>query len=415
MNAIILAVGDELACGQAVDTNSAYLARRLTSRGIRTLEHRTVGDDREAIASALSQAARRADVVLASGGLGATPDDLTRYGLADAMGSELVVNAPCLDEIRAFFRRRGRKMSPANEVQAMIPAGAEPLANRLGSAPGIAASLGKAKVFVLPGVPGEMRDMFGVQVSPRLGRGTGAAVLNVLHTCGQPESDVAARIADLMRRGANPTVGTTVADGVVSVRVTAKADSPEQAEQLAAATRAELRTRLGDLVFAEDDETMASVVGGLLRRRGQTLATAESCTGGLIGKMITDVPGASDYYLGGLVCYTNALKRDLLGIGEEALAAHGAVSEPVARAMADGCRQRLGSDWGIGVTGIAGPAGATAEKPVGLMYVCLAGPGGSSVRRHVFPGTRDIIRRRAALAALNALRMAVATSQQTPE
>lgn len=407
MNAIILAIGDELAGGQTVDTNSAFLAERLAARGIEVVEHRTVGDDRDAIAAALAQAARRADIVLASGGLGPTPDDLTRHALADAAECELIVNSSCLADIREFFRRRGRKMAPVNEIQAMLPAGAEPLPNPLGSAPGIAAALGRARVFALPGVPGEMREMYLAAVEPRLaGRGS-AVVRRILHTYGQGESDIGAAIADLMRRGAKTTVGTTVAAGIVSARITARGDSPGQAERLAAAAAGEIRSRLGELVIGEGDETMASAVGRLLRRSRQTLATAESCTGGLIGQMVTDVPGASDYYVGGVVCYANELKRDLLGVSEETLATHGAVSEPVAAAMADGCRERLGGDWGIATTGIAGPTGGSDEKPVGLVYISLAGARGTKVRRHVFPGTREIIRRRAALAALNALRLAL--------
>jgi len=407
MKAMVLAIGDELVGGRTVDTNSAYLSERLAARGIRTIAHVTVADDRSPIADAVADAARRADVVLITGGLGPTEDDLTRQGLADAMGVELVLNETCLAEIEAFFRQRGREMAPTNRIQAMLPAGTEPLDNRLGTAPGIAATLGAAAVFVMPGVPHEMREMFLAQIVPRLPDGTGAIVQHVVHTYGRGESDVGAVIRDLMRRDANPTVGTTVAGGLVSVRVTARAESPDRADEIARGTVAEVRRRLGDGVVGEDDETIASVVGAMLRQRGQTLATAESCTGGLIGEQITDVPGASDYFLGGAVCYANDVKRDVLGVDEGLLAAHGAVSEPVAEAMATGCRERFGSDWAIATTGIAGPTGGTESKPVGLVYLSLAGPDGTEVHRHVFSGTRQFIRRQAALAGLNYLRLAL--------
>ncbi len=407
MKAAVLAIGDELVGGRTVDTNSAYLSERLAARGIHVVTHVTVGDDRAAIAGAVTDAAAQAGVVLITGGLGPTEDDLTRQGLADAMGVELVLNDACLAEIEAFFHERGRQMVPTNRIQAMLPAGAAPLDNRLGTAPGIAATLAGASVFVMPGVPHEMREMFDTQIAPRLPDGAGAIVQHIVHTYGQGESDVGATLRDLMQRDANPVVGTTVAAGVVSVRVTARAESPELADELSRGTVAEVRRRLGDLVIGEDDETIASVVGAMLRRCGQTLATAESCTGGLIGERITDVPGASEYFLGGGVCYANDVKRDVLGVGQGLLDEHGAVSEPVAAAMAAGCRERLGSDWAISTTGIAGPAGGTENKPVGLVYIALAGPAGTDVHRHVFPGTRTFIRRRAALAALNYLRLAL--------
>ena len=407
MKAMVLAIGDELVGGRTVDTNSAYLSERLAARGIRTVAHVTVADDCSAIADAVADAARRADVVLITGGLGPTEDDLTRQGLADAMGVELVLNEACLAEIEAFFRQRGREMAPTNRIQAMLPAGAQPLDNRLGTAPGIAATLGGSSVFVMPGVPHEMREMFDTQIVSRLPDGAGAIVQHIVHTYGQGESAVGTTIHDLMRRDANPTVGTTVASGVVSVRVTAHAESPERADAVARETVAEVRRRLGELVIGENDDTAASVVGAMLRQRGQTVATAESCTGGLIGEQITDVPGASEYFLGGAVCYANAAKRDVLGVDEHLLAEHGAVSEPVAEAMAAGCRERFDSDWAVATTGIAGPTGGTESKPVGLVYISLAGPDGTQVHRHVFSGTRKFIRLQAALAAINYLRLAL--------
>jgi len=406
--AIIISIGNELTSGQTVDTNSAYLAEQLGVLGIETLSHVTVGDDRAATARAITAAADEAQLVLVTGGLGPTADDLTRHALADAMGgAELVQDAASLAEMEAFFRRLGRSMADANRIQAMFPAGSRPLANACGTAPGIAARVGQAAVYVMPGVPREMRRMFAERIAPQLHGGGVAIVRRTLHTFGAGESDVGATILDLMARDANPLVGTTVAAGLISIRVTSKAATPAEAARLADATIAEITARLGDLVVGQGEHAMSAAVGELLRRREESLATAESCTGGLIGEMITDVAGASDYYLGGVVSYANAVKRDLLGVGPDILAAHGAVSEPVAIAMAEGCRKALGADWAVSATGIAGPSGGSADKPVGLVYIGLCGPGCREVRRHGFPGDRAGIRTRAALAALNHLRLAL--------
>ena len=408
MKAVVIAVGNELIFGQTVDTNSAWLADQLARRGLETVRHVAVGDSTEAIAEAIRHAAARADVVLVSGGLGPTADDLTRQGLAQALGVELQLNEACLAELEAWFSGHGRQMIPANRIQAMFPAGAEPLPNRYGTAPGIAASIGGAQVFVMPGVPHEMRGMYHGVIAPRLGSGDQVILHHVVHTFGTGESDISHRIGDLMADRSGPVMlGTTVQAGMVSIRITVQAAETEQARRAASETAAALRSRLGALVVGEGDETMPSVVGRLLGRAGQTLATAESCTGGLVGQMITAVPGASDYYLGGVISYANQAKRRDLGVADELLAAAGAVSEPVARAMAEGCRERFASDWAVALTGIAGPAGGSDDKPVGLVYIALAGPHGSRVHRHVFPGDRRIIRLRAALSALNYVRLAL--------
>ena len=412
MKAIIISVGDELTSGQTVDTNSAHLARELDGLGIHTARHMTVGDDREAVAGAITAAAAQAELVLVTGGLGPTADDLTRQGLADAMGGvELVEDAASLAAMEAFFRRRGRVMVAANRIQAMFPAGSTPIANSRGTAAGIAAKLGRADVYVMPGVPVEMRRMFAERIAPELPAGTSAVVRRVLHTFGTGESDVGSRLADLMARGTNPLIGTTVAAGLVSVRVTARAQDAEAARAMADAAVAEVSSRLGDWVVGEGDHAMAAAVGAGLRERGQTLVTAESCTGGLIGKMVTDPAGSSDYYLGGVVSYANAAKRDLLGVREQTLAEHGAVSEPVAREMARGARERFGADWAVSATGIAGPGGGSEEKPVGLVYIGVSGPGVDEAHRHVLPGDRETIRLRAATAALNHLRLALRAKQ----
>ncbi len=406
MRAIIISIGDELTGGAVVDTNSAHLSRRLAEHGIAAIRHVTVADDAEAIAAAIAAAAGAAEIVIVTGGLGPTKDDLTRQGLATAMNAELREDPRCLERISAFFASRRRQMKPSNRTQALVPVGAEPIDNDCGTAPGLFARLGSARVFALPGPPHEMAEMFEKKVAPRL-PAAGAIVRRAVHTFGAGESDVGEMIADLMDRGGSPQVGTTASAGAISVRIAAAGRTVDDAEATAERTAAEVRRRLGELVFGQDDETLAAVVGKALHAAGATLAVAESCTGGMIGETITSVPGASEYFLGGVVSYANEAKAELLGIGADVIAANGAVSEAVAAAMAEGAAGRFGADWGVGVTGIAGPTGGTAEKPVGLVYVAIAGPSGTKVHRHVFPGDRDVIRRRAALAAINHLRLAL--------
>ncbi|OPX22074.1 MAG: competence/damage-inducible protein A [Planctomycetales bacterium 4484_123] len=406
MHAVIIAVGDELTSGAVVDTNSAYLAARLGELGIETVRHETVGDDVPALIEAISRAAAQAELVIITGGLGPTPDDLTRQALASALGTKLVEDPRQARRIEEFFSRRGRQMKPSNRAQALVPRGAEAIDNDCGTAPGLTATVGKARLFVLPGPPHEMRQMFTLRVLPELSAETALAT-RLVHTFGAGESDVAEAIADLMDRRANPRLGTTAQAGVVTVRITARGPDAQAAERLAEKTAELVRARLGELAFGADGETLPAVVGSLLRSAGQTLAVAESCTGGLLGALLTETPGASEYFLGGVVAYANEAKACLLDVPQEMLLAHGAVSEPVAEHMAAGARRCFGAEWGIGLTGIAGPTGGSKEKPLGLVYIAVAGPRAGAVHRHVFPGTREVVRRRAALAALNHLRLAL--------
>jgi len=407
----IVAIGDELLLGQTVDTNSAWLAEQVAEIGLRPVLHLTVGDDAERIAWALRTAADTARVVLVTGGLGPTADDLTRQGLASAMGVQLHLDEECLRQIREYFAWRGREMPEANRSQAMIPAGAAAIRNSCGTAPGIRAELGGSLVFVMPGVPREMREMFQNSVRPELTRLAGgrAIVSRTLLCYGAGESDIASKISDLMARGRNPAVGTTPQETIIGVRIVAEGASPEEARRLAAETEREVRRRLGDLVFGEDGETLADAVARLCFETGCTVATAESCTGGLIAKSLTDISGSSRYFVRGYVTYSNSSKVELLAVPDELIRTRGAVSAEVAEAMAKGCRLRSGVDYALAVTGIAGPTGGSAEKPVGLVYIALDGPDGCEVRQFRFGEhlERWQVRDRARKAALNMLRLAL--------
>jgi len=418
MRAVILSIGDELALGQTVDTNSAWLSARLARRGVMTVYHHTVADDRPAIADAFRRAGDAAELVLVSGGLGPTEDDLTRDALADALGVGLEPDEASMRRLEAFFARRSRPMPDRNRVQAMIPAGAAALVNEHGTAPGLRAKVGRADVIVMPGVPREMRGMYAAHVEPlldaqRSASGGGRAILTTkINTFGQGESDVAEQLDGLMPRDRNPTVGTTVSDGICAVRVRSEAATPAEAEAELNNTVAEVERRLGPIVFGREDDTLQQALVALLVDRALTLATAESCTGGLIGKMITDVAGSSAVYLGGWVTYAYAMKREQLGVPAELLEAHGAVSEPVVRAMAEGALTRSGADLSLSISGVAGPGGGTAEKPVGTVWVGLGlrdDADGSKIvtraLRLLLPGSRDAVRDRSAKCALQALRL----------
>ncbi len=403
----ILAIGTELTLGQSVDTNSAWLARQLAARGIRTVHHATVADESADILAALALATATTELLLITGGLGPTADDLTRAALAEAAGVDLQLHEPSLAALHEFFRKRGRELPAANRVQAFIPLGGEALPNTCGTAPGIALKLGRTAVYALPGVPSEMRAMFEQSIAPRL-HGDGNVIRSRRLNCfGRGEAEIGAAIADLMRRGRNPEVGTTAELGVVGIRVNARAESIAAADTLLDQTEAELRHLLGDVIFGSEVQTLADAVAQLLLDRGDTLAIAESCTGGWLGKELTDIPGSSRWFRGGVVCYANEVKEQLVGVQPETLHAQGAVSAAVAEQLAAGIQTRLGATYGIGITGIAGPGGGSPEKPVGLVFIGLAGPTGCKARELRFGDDtgREVIRLRAVRTALNLLRL----------
>lgn len=406
--AAVISIGTELTLGQISDINAQFIACELAACGVSCIRHTTVPDDLDLIRDAFLTAAVEVDLIVATGGLGPTADDLTREALAEAAGTKLAPDAASLEQIHAFFARREREMPESNAVQALVPLTGRALPNSHGTAPGLHVKLGQAECYVLPGVPFEMREMFRLRVGPEIRAIAGGRVLlsRSLHCFGISEAELGKRITDLMVAGANPGVGTTAELGVISVRINASAESAEAAEAMIAESEADIRGRLGRAVFGADGDTLASAVGTLLRDRGETLSTAESCTGGLIAKLLTDTPGSSEYFVGGAVTYSNELKRRLLGVGAETLAESGAVSAATARAMAEGARREFCSTYALSATGVAGPGGGTPDKPVGLVYFGLATPTETLVRELRFGGDypRNVIRERAARTALNILR-----------
>jgi nicotinamide-nucleotide amidase len=408
MKAEILSIGSELTSGQNLDTNSQWLSLRLAELGVPVGWHTTVADDLEANVEAFRIASRRAGLVIATGGLGPTLDDLTREALAQAAGVELVLHEASLEQIRRMFARRNRAMPERNRVQALFPACAEPIPNANGTAPGVWMRLGEAHVAAMPGVPSEMYAMFETQVKPRLaalGLGGGVLIQRKINCFGAGESAVEEKLLDLTRRGHVPEVGITVSDATISLRVLARAASAAEARRQIEPVERTIRERLGSLVFGVEDEDLHDVVVRLLEEKRLTLATAESVTAGQVAERLARVSGASRCLVGGVVAYDNRVKNALLGVPQDLLDVYGAVSAPVAEAMAVGCRTRLHSDLAVSTTGVAGPGGGTSDKPVGLVYVGLAWEGGAEAVAFSWGGTRTEIQSRTAKLALNRVRL----------
>ncbi len=405
MPAVILSIGSELVSGLRLDTHARDLARTLRRLGIDVVRHETLDDDIAAIADAFTRGAASAEVVLATGGLGPTPDDVTRDGLARAMNADLEAHPEARRLVDAWAASRGRTLSGSNLRQAVLPRGAEPIPNPVGSAPGIRTRLGRADVFCMPGVPDEMRRMLRDQVLPHLEVGHGAVVrVRTVRTFGLPESQVGERLSDLMARGRRPQVATACHVGRIDIHIHA-AGLETEVERLLEADAAEVRRRLGDVCYAEGETSMEAVVAERLAATGATLAVAESCTGGLVAAALVSVPGMSAHLLEAVVAYADEAKTRRLDVPADVIAAEGAVSEAVARAMAEGARRQADADLAVAVTGIAGPGGGTEAKPVGLVWFAIVDAAGTEAARHVFPGGRQGVRERATLMALNLVRL----------
>ena len=405
--ASIISIGNELISGQTVDTNSAYLSGRLLSIGMPTVSIFAIGDEMDRVVKTLDLACSDADVIIVTGGLGPTDDDLTRQAIAEFLGVELELKPELVEHIREYFAKRGSKMYENNRCQAYIPTGAKVVENRLGTAPGFIAEQAGKLIASLPGVPSEMKQMFEDTVfgeAEKLSAGQ-AVVVKKLRCFGAGESQIAERIGDLMQRGRNPLINCTVQYGIITLAITATAESRKEAESMAGKDKKQLNDILGDLVYGCDSESLAEVVGRKLTGKKKTIALAESCTGGLIAKTITDVSGASDYFTYGWVVYSNDAKISELGVDASLVEKHGAVSSEVAEAMANGAKKRAGSDYAISVTGIAGPGGGSNDKPIGLVYVGLADKNGCEVRCFKFSHDRGFVRLRTAQTALNMLRL----------
>jgi nicotinamide-nucleotide amidase len=405
ITAEIITIGSEILTGLTVNTNAAFIGERLTAVGVDVRAVVTV-DDREAdIRAAVETALSRADRVVCTGGLGPTNDDVTKKAVAACFGLKLVLLREAMDRIEAAFRAMGRDMAPANRLQALIPEGAEPVPNPVGQAPGFILSRGGRELIALPGVPSEMRAMMDETVVPRLkaAAGTASAVL-ALRTAGLPESDVGRRLEDFPSAFPDVRVGFYPDSRGVTVRLMTFGTSAEACEQRIRESGAAAAGRLGQAVYGKGTDSLESVIGRMLSETGRTLAVAESCTGGLISHRITNVPGSSAYFIRGVVAYRNDAKTALLGVPPGLIEKRGAVSAECAAAMAEGIRSAAGADFGLSATGIAGPSGGSAEKPVGLVFIGCADDSGTKTERHRFLRDRLWNKERSASAALDLLR-----------
>ncbi|MBF2005861.1 MAG: competence/damage-inducible protein A [Chlorogloeopsis fritschii C42_A2020_084] len=414
MSAEIICVGTELLLGNILNSNSQYLAIELAKLGIPHYYQTVVGDNPQRLKHVIEIASQRAEILIFTGGLGPTPDDLTCETLADFFGVPLVERPEIIEDIARKFQQRNRTMTPSNRKQALIPKGAEILPNPTGTAPGIIWQPRPGlTIFTFPGVPSEMQRMWEETAVPYLkSQGWGKEIIysRMLKFWGIGESALAEKVAAYLKLP-NPTVAPYASKGEVKLRVSAKATSETEAQELIAPVEKQLQEIAGLDYYGADDDTLASVVGHNLRKTGETLSVAESCTGGGLGQMLTEVSGSSDYFWGGIISYDNSVKERLLGVNPEDLAKFGAVSATVAEQMALGVRSRLGTSWGLSITGIAGPGGGTQTKPVGLVYIGLAGPNGVESFEYRF-GTgrsRSFVRHLSACTALDLLRRKLLT------
>ena len=407
MKAEIIAVGSELLTPDRLDTNSLFLTEELNKLGIEILRKTIVGDHRELLSEAFRDALNRVPLIISSGGLGPTEDDLTRETVADLLGRRLKRNDAIVDAIKARFRSFGREMPETNIRQAMVPEGAEPLNNPRGTAPGLWLDDGEHMIALLPGPPRELKPMFFEEVLPRIARRASSVRMfhRELRVTGLGESMVDQRIQPVYKRYSDVNTTVLAAPGEVQIHLRTWTDDAAHAQKTFAEIEQGFDLALTDRIFSRDGSPLEEVVARLLTLNNTTISAAESCTGGLLAERLTSIAGSSSYFLGGVVCYSNEMKTAWVDVPKELIEAKGAVSAEVAIALAEGIRRRVGSALGVGITGIAGPGGGSEEKPVGTVHIALASTSGVKERALRFPGDREMVRLQASQAALDLVRM----------
>ena len=407
MNAEIISIGSEHLLGEIINTDAPYLCQRLSTLGIEIERQITIGDDKKGIASSLEEALRRVKMVITIGGLGPTPDDITKKVIATVAEEQLVLNEGILSEIEKKFKEEKNPMPSDNIKQAFLPRDSYPLENRVGIAPGFILETRNRIIIALPGPYNELVPMLEERVVPYLKeRLEVREVIKslVLRTTGLPESRVAEKLKDIMKKSKNPQVSLLAHENIVDIRIVAKSGDEKTIEKMNERMGKRISKRLGNYIFGTGKQTLEEVIGYLLYMRKKTIAVAESCTGGLISHRLTNVPGSSNYFLGSVVAYSDKIKRERLGVKKTTLEKYGTVSEKAAEEMAKGAKKLTKSDFGLGITGIAGPTGATKEKPIGLVYIALAYKDKVETREFKFRGEREVIKAKAANAALDMVR-----------
>ncbi|MFQ5870276.1 MAG: competence/damage-inducible protein A [Candidatus Zixiibacteriota bacterium] len=413
MIAEIITIGDELLYGQTVDTNSAYLGERLTSLGIEVKHKSTIRDEAKEIAAAIKLAMERSDLVITTGGLGPTPDDVSKKAICDYFGKELVLYEDILRKVESWYTQKGVEMPAIVRSQALLPQGTIPLSNDWGTAPGIFIEEKGKLFFALPGVPNEMERIFDNGIVPILEEripGGRVIAFRTIRTAGISEARLHEKLSSILEETGDIGIAFLPTSSGVDLRLTIKSNNPTEAQRKLDQFEKRIREKAEKYIYGAGEEILEKAVGDLLRQKKLTVAVAESCTGGLLGKKFTNIPGSSDYFLGGVITYSDELKMKLLGVPKEVLEKEGAVSENCALSMAEGVKKLTGADYGISITGIAGPTGGAVDKPVGLVYIGIAGDKGSSARKYVFTKERDLNRELSAQTALNLLRLELTQS-----
>ena len=403
MGAVIINTGSELLSGDVINTNFSFLSKKLEEEGIDILSQITVGDDEKNLIEAIKFSLSKYPLIFITGGLGPTEDDITREAISKALKINLALEKRLLKEIKERYEKWGKKFLPHHQKMVEIPEGAKPIPNYLGSAPGFYLEWKGKKIFAFPGVPQEMRDMWRSAKKFLSPEKNVVFRRRILKCFGLTESEVNERIKKLLNLE-NPYIGLTVNPYGVKIRIKAKGGTPYQAEELLGKTEREIKSLLGDYIYAADETNMEKVVGMLLTLNKKSISAAESCTGGLIENRLTNIPGSSNYFAGGIIVYSNKSKIENLGVNPETLSKYGAVSKKTCEEMAIKIREKMGTDIGIGVTGIAGPSGGTKEKPVGLVYTSLSDGENLWVKEHRFLGSRLDIKLKSSQASLDMVR-----------